>query len=619
MRHFVFLIAFAAVVSTAFVANYSILHGEDVAKNFWFAGVMCFVSLLIPFQVSKKNEIHLTDVLFVVFAGYVGVNYLLLNGKPEMGLWGTLLMAPLYVLLRGGAKEFNEGKEFKENLLALMLVGCLVMAGWGMLQIYGVLPSPHALFQITGAFYNPGPYAGFLALGVPVGLGFFLDKKMMRWKRMLGLVSLGAILLVLPTTMSRAAWIAAAAGCTVVLFKKYRVFSLLRNQKSKIAHYLLAIGVCVFVVGLLTGAYILKKESVAGRIITWSASKEAFKEHPLFGVGYGRFTAVYGDAQATFFLKQDRTHEEIMTADTVEYAFNEYVQIAVELGIVGLGLFLLMIGSVLGRFTIFDFRFSIGMWTVRPRRTQDKEGTGTGNRERSPYILGAFVSFLVFAGFSYPFSVLPLSIMFVVLLALMAPASRKLSLVMPVWLQVAGVAVCLGITAFGAYEILSKRAPYYQWTALKIISQSNITLETSKQYAALYPHLRYDKFFLFDYGRFLTITGQHLESNKILDEYFHYGSDPMAYNFKGYNFKELEEFQKAEEMYIRALQIVPNRFYPLYLLMKLYLETGYIENAKIAAEAIIVKPVKVQSQAVEEMQEEARKVINENEELRIKN
>jgi len=31
--HFVFLIVFAAVVSTAFVANDSILHGEDVAKE----------------------------------------------------------------------------------------------------------------------------------------------------------------------------------------------------------------------------------------------------------------------------------------------------------------------------------------------------------------------------------------------------------------------------------------------------------------------------------------------------------------------------------------------------------------------------------------------------------
>lgn len=592
--HLVSLTAFAAVVSTVFVANYSILHGEDVAKNFWFAGVMCFVSLLIPFQVSKGNRIYLTDVLFGIFAGYVGVNYFWLNGKPEMGWWTTLLMAPLYVGIRGVAKEFKESKELEENLLVLVLVVCLIKAGWGMLQIYEVLPSPHALYRITGAFYNPGPYSGFLALGVPIGLGFFLDKTMTRWKRILGIISLGAIMLVLPAAMSRAAWVAAAAGCLVVLWGKFG--SRFKGSGFRLAgRFVLAVLAVGLAVGLIAGAYMMKKESVAGRFITWSASMEAFKEHSLFGVGYGRFTAVYGDAQANYFLKQKRTQDEIMTADTVEYAFNEYVQIAVELGIVGLALFLVMVGTVFRGFL----------------KRMGTDGTRvTNNCEGSTYVLASFVAFLVFAVFSYPFSVLPLTIMFVILLAILAPASRELTFKMPVWLQVAGAAVCMGITTYGAYEILTKREPYYRWTALQMVYQSNTPEETTKQYAALYSHLQYDKFFLFEYGRHLSVTGQHLESNRLFDEYLQYGSDPMVYNFKGYNFKELGEYQKAEDMHIRALQIAPNRFYPLYLLMRLYLETGYTDNAKIAAEAILAKPVKVQSQAVQEMQEEARKVMN---------
>ena len=45
-------------------------------------------------------------------------------------------------------------------------------------------------------------------------------------------------------------------------------------------------------------------------------------------------------------------------------------------------------------------------------------------------------------------------------------------------------------------------------------------------------------------------------------------------------YKEMGNYRKAENMYIRALQIVPNRHYPLYLLMKLYKDNGQTEKAK---------------------------------------
>jgi hypothetical protein len=68
------------------------------------------------------------------------------------------------------------------------------------------------------------------------------------------------------------------------------------------------------------------------------------------------------------------------------------------------------------------------------------------------------------------------------------------------------------------------------------------------------------------------------------------------------------ELKKAENMYIHASQIVPNRLYPWYLLMKLYVETGEAERAREAASIVLTKEPKVQSQAVREMREEAGRV-----------
>lgn len=80
----------------------------------------------------------------------------------------------------------------------------------------------------------------------------------------------------------------------------------------------------------------------------------------------------------------------------------------------------------------------------------------------------------------------------------------------------------------------------------------------------------------------------------------------------GNNFKEMGEFSMAENLYLHASQIVPNRHYPVYLLMKLYMETGEAEKAKAMAETLLNKPVKVPSTAIREMQREAKQLIIKN-------
>ena len=590
---FVFLVSYLAVISTVFITNDSFFHGFITAKYFWFASVMCVVSLFIPFRISWKNEIRLTDILFGLLFVYVCANYFLLNGRSNMHWWLTLLMAPLYIAIRTVAKD----EKLRHWLIITVLIVTLTESLWGLLQLYGFVKSHHALYRITGTFFNPGPYSGFLSMGVPFALYFSLNKTLQRWERSLGMISLAAVLLVFPAAMSRAAWIAAAAGCLPVI---------IQNSKFKIQNFnlfpvtiriLITTAVCL----LLAGTYLMKKDSANGRIVVWSASLEAIKKRPLFGAGYGRFAAVYGDAQTAYFNNHERSPAQILIADSPEYAFNEYVQVAVELGIVGLLLFLAMIGSV---FRLSDFRFLNKPPTLSAALQPDR----FSNCKDYPYITASFIAFLVFAVFSYPFSILPLAIMFVFLLALSAPASKKLSPSMPVCLQVVGIAVCFGITAFGVYNILPKCTAYREWTML---NNSDAEQRTVGQYAALYPHLRHEKIFLFDYGQSLSRASKHAESNRLFEEYLCYGSDPMAYNCMGLNFKEMGEYSKAENMYLCAFQIVPNRHYPLYLLMILYNETGQTEKAKAMANVLLKKPVKVQSEAIREIREEAAKIVND--------
>ena len=571
------IIAIGCALSTVFISDRYMWQSVVTAKYFWFAMVMCAVSLLIPFQLSKRKEIYIADILCGVLLIYICINWFCLNGRPNMRLWLTLLMIPLYVAVRTVARN----EKLMMWLIIVVMIVVFVEALVGLLQLHGFVRSHHILYKITGTLFNPGPFSGFVAVGVPLALRYALDKALPRWVRWLGISTLGASILVLSATMSRAAWMATVAGCILILANS------IQNSRFKIQNFayqclsstviriVMVIAAVLFVVVLTVGAYLLKKDSADGRWVIWSASIEAVKERPLFGSGYGRFAAVYGNAQAAYFQVGKGSEGQKMVADSPEYAFNEYVQMVVELGIAGLLLFLCTVGSV-----FMVRRFSV--------------------------IHASLLSFIVFAAFSYPFSVLPLSILFVFLLAFSAPTSKQLSISFPVWLRVAVTVVCWGIAACGSFQILPKRMAYRDWRLAQFPYIEQSYYLAVKEYSTLYPRLQHEKQFLFEYGQCLSKTGEYEKSNRIFDEYLRLGSDPMVYNCMGNNFKGMGDYGKAEKMYLRASQIVPNRHYPLYLLMKLYQETGQVEKAKEMANVLLEKSVKVWSTAIQEMQEEAR-------------
>ena len=107
----------------------------------------------------------------------------------------------------------------------MVIVWSLIAAGtveavWGLLQVYSYLPSNHSLYALTGSFYNPGPYSGFLAMCLPLALDEWLEGK--RVRKHIALAALVLMLLVLPSGMSRSAWLAALVASGYVLAMHHR-------------------------------------------------------------------------------------------------------------------------------------------------------------------------------------------------------------------------------------------------------------------------------------------------------------------------------------------------------------------------------------------------------------
>jgi tetratricopeptide (TPR) repeat protein len=97
---------------------------------------------------------------------------------------------------------------------------------------------------------------------------------------------------------------------------------------------------------------------------------------------------------------------------------------------------------------------------------------------------------------------------------------------------------------------------------------------------------------------------------EILRQAEKYQTNTILYTTLGDCYKNLTEFKNAEAAYLLAHYMVPNRFYPKYLLAKMYQESGQIDKAKNIASQLLTKQVKVESTAIMEIRDEMKLIID---------
>jgi hypothetical protein len=233
----------------------------------------------------------------------------------------------------------------KTGMPYLILLAGLVEAIWGLGQLYGYFPSKHALFKTTGSFLNPGPYGGFIALMFPLALHYGLYNKQKN-KFLSGFSLLTGIVcfMVFPRNPQSNGMDCSHHGmpfCSVVRYPF--IFSLRVFRQHRKRWFILGIAIlCITIAGSLYGTYLLKKDSADGRFFMWKITTLAIKESPLKGKGLGSFPAAYAKAQMDYFKSGKGTETEKRVAGSPEYAFNEYLQIFLEEGLLGILLFLLL-------------------------------------------------------------------------------------------------------------------------------------------------------------------------------------------------------------------------------------------------------------------------------------
>lgn len=507
-------------------------------------------------------------------------------GEQAKHWWWLSYTGIIYMICIGVSLLFYSWKENEKCLdyASVVAYSLILFGAWeaivGLRQLYGFAYSNHSLFSLTGTFFNPGPYSGYLALVFPICLSEYFRLKRIAHLSILAKIGyygvIGVLLLiicVLPAGMSRSAWLAAGISGLFVAWQqngwreKLTVYR--KNYRQKFILWVTLSSICLVIV--MAAVFYLKKDSANGRLFMWKIGINAVSEHPFTGHGIDRFPVAYGEAQEAYFAKGNYAEWEEHVAGSPEYAFNEYLQVAIEWGVPALLLCLAIVG--------------ICFWC--------------GLRNHRIGICGGILSLAIFSFSSYPLQLPVFIVTFLVLLfASIAGKSRLRLLFFSVVIGGCGIY----LQTNNEYEVCKK------WTQVRMLYNVGVYESAKKEYAALYPALNDRAEFMFEYGRCLNKLGEYEASNQALHETSLLTCDPMVFNVMGKNYQMMGQYEEAEQCFLRSINRLPGRIYPYYLLAKLCVEPGFSrpEQFEHAAQMVMTKEPKVQSTAIREMREEIK-------------
>ena len=566
MRAIVFLGGCMLLLSQFQVTD-GLYGGIDISNYF---ALLLGAMVAIVCLVKAPKALYRGDAMVFVLFVYLLIHASLTHAMQSREFYLSISYFGLYVVFR----VIRAMRLANYVSFAVMFGGiyqsCLVL---GQLLGYGI--SNHLRFVVTGSFFNPGPCGIFLA-GVFV-LAVAMMKKgyrkvginLMFVRYVTACVTFGVTLVALVPTMSRAGWIGALVGVMLLYRREIVAWGNTRRR------WVIGGGIVGMIV-VLTLFYLLKKDSANGRLFIWQNTVSAYWKTPLFGVGIDGFERAFAEAQHDYFekekvLEQDNRHVEM--AGVVESAFNE-----------PLALFLLLgaVGGVLAAMVLF---FKLQRLTA--------------------YSCVA-VALLVASFFSYTFYIPSIAIVFLFAVAQLPDrrvrGGRYVNVLM---FGIMGIVVLFfDFREFGlreAYRKWKNNAVYYTWEDYQSVV---------KEYGKLYPVLKNDFKFLFEYGHSLHKVGRYEESNIMLKRGIRHSADPMFWNIAGNNYLALKQYDQGMTAYLRAYYTCPNRVYPLYLLTKLEAERGDTTMMNYYGRILLGKRPKVPSLAVDEMKFEIRKMLD---------
>ena len=329
------------------------------------------LALLTPLLIAKQGrDLKLFAVqLLALFALTVATSRWLLNRDRSrlppvllpLGAWLAALIAAGYhsdspaaldelvhqcsFLAIVAAASLACSREDLKRVLLLWSVTFVCVGGYALVQRLGYEPNDefrrwHSQARVFSTFGNPSFLGTHMAFLLPLFVGAAAVGAGSRSGRRLWSAVAALTILILYWTFSRGAWLGAAAGLAAFAYCASPWRDVQRTL-GKIPKGIIVLGSILVVVVLVA---VIPREHLqrrTDRLPLWQGTLNMIKAKPLGGWGLGAFPAEYRPFAPPAFAK--RMQEDNTFA---EHPHCEYLHVAVESGITGLGLFVWLLACL---------------------------------------------------------------------------------------------------------------------------------------------------------------------------------------------------------------------------------------------------------------------------------
>lgn len=571
-----FVLSIVVLFLFTLLARNKDIYDSDYYLKWQFLALVSIIIILSVFLIYLKNpidfyfEVGKFDILILSFLVYVLVrNYF--SSEINLDRYIPFCLTLVSIISFKKPSFFLKDNQKLLSLIIILIQGfVLVECIYGFFQYFKIFKSFNDNFSITGTFNNPGPYGIWLAINLPLSV---VNLYTIKYKpiKYLSIICIFSSVFMIMLTQSRTAWYCSLpASLLLIKYASPKLHKLLKTKYS--------LGILI-IIGMLLSYLIIfefKEISANSRIFIWKLSLKLIRNAPLFGYGFGSFEKEFGLTRSQYFQSGNASDQEIYLGGKVSFAFNEYLHILVELGIVGAVLFF---GSIF-------YLLIVNL------------------KSKNSYIQAfsfCLTSILIAGFFSYPLQVPGIWSIFLICLIVLYKFDRKvIARKVMLWCTPLVILICSEIV-FKVIHIFSAKKKSLEAYSYFISGDFNKAIPL---YEEVIQTLDYDYTTLLPYANALSKSGDYNLSNYYIDKSKNLTYDVFALITQGDNYRSLNNLEKCRESYTLASWIEPTMLYPQYLLVKTNIELKDYEKACYIANKILKMRIKTRSAATAKIQAE---------------
>jgi O-antigen ligase len=328
------------------------INQEAFLKLFAITSLFLWLVKLINSEkiIWEKTRINIPVIMFILVMSpsLIRTDIIFIGLKDFLNFLSYFIVFFLVISSVYSQKEFD-------SFIKLSFFISFLVSIYTIVQYYGLDPLYKEFHRLTSTLGQKNWISNYVAMIFPIIFSFFLLQKQKKVK-IIYYILLSVLYTNIMICQSRGIWISIFVSSIIGFYFIYKIKLVKYFRENRKWLIILTLTFLIITVIYSTNNSLNKTAvtvvqraattfdksdtSINNRKLIWKTTFNMIKDNPWFGSGIGTFKLNYQNYQADYLQENP---EDIKYWIKAGEAHNEYLQIWAELGIIGLGIFLLII------------------------------------------------------------------------------------------------------------------------------------------------------------------------------------------------------------------------------------------------------------------------------------